>query len=106
MNRGITAAGAPRGTWRGTRRKSEFAARKPIGGFCFIPAMAILSLWWAYKQAIVGLLEIRVWLAVFETVARRCGARDRRRRRFVEHELARLVGISEERIRTSLRRLE
>ncbi len=106
MNRSKEAANAPRGTWRGTRRKSEFAARKPIGGFCFVPAMAILSLWWAYQQAIVGLLEVRIWLAAFEAVARRCGARDKRRRRFVEHELAELVGVSEERVQRALRRLE
>lgn len=106
MNRNKEAANAPRGTWRGTRRKSEFAARKPVGGFCFVPAMAILSLWWAYQQAIVGLLEVRIWLAAFEAVARRCGARDKRRRRFVEHELARLVGVSEDRVRRSLRRLQ
>jgi hypothetical protein len=68
--------------------------------------MAILSIWWAYKRGIVGLLEVRVWLAAFEAVARRCGARDKRRRRFVEHELAELVCVSEERVRSSLRRLE
>lgn len=77
-----------------------------MGGFCFVPAMAILSIWWAYKRGIVGLLEVRVWLAAFEAVARRCGARDKRRRRFVEHELAELVCVSEERVRSSLRRLE
>ncbi len=68
--------------------------------------MAILSLWWAYNQAILGLLEVRVYLAACEALARRCGARDKRRRLFVEHELAKLVGVSEERIRTALRRLE
>ncbi len=67
--------------------------------------MAILSIWWAYKRGIVDLLEVRVWLAASEAVARRCGARDKRRRRFVEHELAELVGVADGRIRSSLRRL-
>ena len=71
-----------------------------------MPAMAILSVWWAYKRGIVELVDVRVWLAAFEAVATRCGARDKRRRRFVEHELAELVGVPEERVRRSLRRLE
>lgn len=94
-----------RGAFRGTRRISEHARKKPEGGFCFIPATALIATWWAYKRGIVGLVDVRVWLAAYEAVARRCGVRGRRRLQFVEHEIAALVGVPETRVRPSLRRL-
>lgn len=95
-----------RGTWRGTRRVSEYARTKPEGGFCFIPAMAVIAAWWAYKRGIIGLVDLRVWLAMFEAVARRCVDRGNCRPRFVEHEIAALVGTSVEHARGSIRVLE
>lgn len=94
-----------RGTFRGTRRISPYARTKPEGGFCFIPAMAILATWWAYKRGILGLVDVRVWLANYEVVARRCGERPNRFPDSVEHELADLVGVSSEQCKASLRKL-
>lgn len=94
-----------RGTFRGTSRNSPYARIKPEGGFCFIPAMAIIATWWAYKARILGLVEVRVWLAFFEVVARRCDDRSNRFPDSVEHELATLVGVSEAQVRTATRRL-
>lgn len=103
---GNRIGGWGRGTWRGTRRKSAFARIKPEGGFCFVPAMALIASWWAYKRSIVKLADLRVWLAIFEVMARRCGDRPRRFPPGVEHELAELTGLSLEVIRSALRRLE
>ncbi|MCC6357379.1 MAG: hypothetical protein IT450_01435 [Phycisphaerales bacterium] len=95
-----------RGTWRGTRRKSAFSQIKPEGGFCFVPAMGLIASWWAYKRGIVSLADLRVWLAIFEVLARRCGVRVNRSFVGVEHELATLVGASADSVATCLRRLE
>lgn len=95
-----------RGTWRGTRRKSEFAQTKPEGGFCFVPAMGFIATWWAYKRGILSLADVRVWLAIFEVVARRCVVQGNRSFSCVEHELAALVGGAADHVATSLRRLE
>lgn len=94
-----------RGALRGTYRNSPYARIKPEGGFCFIPAMALIATWWAYKARILGLVEVRVWLAFFEVVARRCEDRSNRFPDSVEHELATLVRVSETQVRTAIRRL-
>lgn len=95
-----------RGTWRGTRRKSEFAQTKPEGGFCFVPALGFIATWWAYKRQILSLADVRVWLAIFEVVARRCIVQGNRSFSCVEHELAAIVGGDAEHVAASLRRLE
>lgn len=83
------------------------ARRKPDGGFCFIPAKAILRAWLAYRRGIIGLLEFRLWLACFEALARRCSLKAGRRPRYTLKELGTLVGTSSERqLRRSLRLLE
>lgn len=94
-----------RGIARGTYRTSSYARTKPDGGFCFIPAMALIAMWWAYKARILGLVEVRVWLAFFEVVARRCVDQSNRFPDSVEHELATLVEVSETQVRTAIRRL-
>ncbi len=99
-------AGYGRGTWRGTRRKSEFARTKPEGGFCFVPAMGFMATWWAYKRGILGLPDLRVWLATFEVKARRCGNSRNRSFAGVEHEIAVLVQSDVQHVAASLRRLE
>ncbi|MCG3126068.1 MAG: hypothetical protein CHACPFDD_00896 [Phycisphaerae bacterium] len=91
---------------RGTYRQSEYARTKPEGGFCFIPAMVIIGAWWAFRARFVTLGDLRVWLAFFEVVARRCGDRPNRSLNSVEHELIDLVDGSEAQVRTSIRRLE
>lgn len=73
-------------------RKTEHARRKPDGGFCFIPAMAFIRAWWAYKGAIIRLYDLRVWFACFEAVARRCDVAPDRFPRYTFEEIFRLVG--------------
>lgn len=81
--------------------------RKPEGGFCFIPAMAILRAWWAYKAKIIRLLDLRVWLGCSEAVARRCGLQKGRVPKYTLDELHLLVGgVGGEHIRHSLSRLD
>jgi hypothetical protein len=82
------------------------ARRKPAGGFCFISGTALLSAWWAYRRGFVTPLDLRVWLACFEAVVRRCGLPPGRPAHFAQRELRELVGNdSDEEIRRSLRRL-
>jgi hypothetical protein len=83
------------------------SVRKPDGGFCFIPAMAILRAWWAYKAGIIRLVDLRVWLACSEALARRCGLQKGRVPRYTLDELHALVGgVGGEHTRHSLSRLD
>ncbi|MGA2501779.1 MAG: hypothetical protein ABSH20_28900, partial [Tepidisphaeraceae bacterium] len=68
------------------------AQRKPAGGFCFIPARALLTVWLAYRRGIIRRLDLRVWFACFELTARRCGAKTGRFSRYSVPELHDLVG--------------
>lgn len=80
--------------------------RKPAGGFVFITGTALLSAWWAYRSAIITLLDLRVWLTCFELVARRCGAQRGSPRVYTAREAMVLTGSkSENSIRRSIGRL-
>ncbi len=46
--------------------------RKPEGGFQFITVTHLCAVWTAYKHRQIGLIEVRVWWAAQEMVARRC----------------------------------
>lgn len=85
----------------------ESWTEKPEGGYVLIPAMHLLRAWWAYRSGNVRLLDLRVWLASFELVARRCGFAKGRIARYRERELTLLVGsTADEHMRASIRRLE
>lgn len=87
-------------------RKTEHARRKPDGGFRFIPALALMRAWWAYKQGIIRLLDLRVWLAIHETVSRRCGSSPNRFFQYTTEEIRQLVGDHKiASIQTSIQRL-
>lgn len=87
-------------------RKSEHARPKPDGGFCFIPAMALMRAWWAYKREIIRLYDLRVWFACFELVARRCIVAPNRFPRYSFNEVHRLVGgRNSANVQTAVRRL-
>lgn len=87
-------------------RKTEHARRKPEGGFQFIPALALMRTWWAYKQGIIRLLDLRVWLAIHETVARRCKGSKNLFFRHTKEEIQLLVGGAKiASIQTAIRRL-
>jgi len=81
--------------------------KKPHGGFVFVPAMALLRAWWAYRTQIIKLYDLRVWLACFELTARRCRVRHGNKPRYTITELGKLVGgVGAEHLRHSIRRLE
>lgn len=85
----------------------EETARKPLGGFVFISAMALIATWWAYKRRFIDYRDLRVWLACHELVAKRCGAQAGRVPRFSQSEAHHLVGgVGGEHVRKSLARLE
>lgn len=69
--------------------------------------MAILRAWWAYKARIIRLVDLRVWLACHEAVARRCGLPKGRVPRYTLDELHLMVGgVGGEHIRHALNRLD
>ncbi len=90
----------------GTRLAPELAT-KPAGGFVLIPAWAFVAAWWACRTGDLRPLDVRVWLASFEAVARRCAARKGCRAAYTTGELRELTGAGSDRsVRESLRRLE
>lgn len=85
----------------------ETSAKKPLGGFVFISATALIAAWWAYKRRFIDYRDFRVWLSCHELVAKRCGSKEGRAPRFDHREVHRLVGgVGGEHVRASLRRLE
>jgi len=80
--------------------------RKPHGGFCFIHAESVLTVWQSLVCGDLQLRDVRVWLACHEMVARRCRVEPGRRPRYGLEELAELVGSTAiEHVRCSIRRL-
>lgn len=87
-------------------RKSEHGRSKPDGGFCFIPAMALVRAWRAYKDEIIRLYDLRVWFACFELMARRCEVSPNRFPRYTFDEVFQLVGCGDlANVQTAVRRL-
>jgi len=81
--------------------------RIPEGGYILVEAGRILRAWELHHAKIITLLDLRVWLACHELVARRQGAQNRQRANYTHEELARLVSVTAlGRIKGSLRRLE
>ncbi len=80
--------------------------RKPHGGYCIVSTHLLLNAWTAYRQEIIELMDLRVWLACLELLARRCGTQKGRRPRYQTDEIRSLVGGTERRIRIALGRLE
>lgn len=70
-------------------------ARKPAGGYCFIPAGVLLAAWWAFRTEKIRLLDLRVWLACFELVARRCRLQKGRFPRYQWREIQPLTGLAD-----------
>lgn len=80
--------------------------RKPDGGYCIVSAHLLLSAWTAYRQELIELIDLRVWFACLELLARRCCTKKGQRPRYHTAEIRSLVGGSERRIRNALGRLE
>jgi hypothetical protein len=83
------------------------SAPKPAGGYCFINATALVATYTAYRQNIIRLFDLRVWLACHELTERRCALGKGQRPRYKVEELHGLVGgVGGEHLRNSIRRLE
>jgi hypothetical protein len=67
-------------------------ARKPEGGFVFIPVPQICAVWCAYTHGLLHWLDVRVWCAVHELVARRCHCRPGTMPCYTHAELVPLLG--------------
>ncbi|HET8671677.1 MAG TPA: hypothetical protein VFM05_13950, partial [Candidatus Saccharimonadales bacterium] len=48
------------------------ARAKPDGGFRFISVVQLCSVWIAYQAKLISSMDLRVWFAAQEMVARRC----------------------------------
>lgn len=81
--------------------------KKPAGGFCLVPGRALIAAWWGYRAGFLRLYDLRVWLACFEAVERRCGVSANRIPRFDFGEIHSLVGgVGGEHVRKAVTRLE
>ena len=88
------------------KRKSVPLPTKPKGGYQLIPAVRLALAWWAYREKLIRLVDLRVWFAAWEMRARRCRRPAPLPRRFGLGELQGLTGLSHKRLKASLRRLE
>jgi hypothetical protein len=79
---------------------------KPTGGYQLIPVMRLATAWWAYREKLIRLVDLRVWFAAWEMRARRCRRPAPLPRRYGLGELQGLTGLSLKRLKASLRRLE
>ncbi len=68
------------------------AARKPQGGFVLISVVQLCMAWWAYRAGRIRLIDLRVWFAAHELVARRCLLKPGQQPRYTCEELHKLVG--------------
>lgn len=84
----------------------RWIARKPEGGYCLISGTCILATWWALKERIITIRDLRVWLACFELSARRDGAQTKFAPRPTHDELATIAGLRPATVHRSLRDLE
>jgi hypothetical protein len=82
-------------------------ARKPLGGYILLTVQQLCLLWWLYRTRRLQLLDVRVWFAAHEMVARRCQLAPAQVPTYNRRELQTLIGGGRgERLRASLRRLD
>jgi hypothetical protein len=84
----------------------QLKAKKPHGGFRFLLVQQLCLVWWAYRSRLIQLMDLRVWFAAQEMVARRCQLASDQVPDYTPQELHGLVGgVGGEHLRASLRRL-
>lgn len=66
--------------------------RKPEGGFVFLPVAQLCAVWCAYTHGLLHWLDVRVWCALHELVARRCQCRPGTTPCYTHDELVPLIG--------------
>jgi len=86
----------------------EGAERKPLGGFRFITVTQLTMAWWACREGLIRLQDLRVWFACHEALSRRCALERGRKPNFTFAEIRAITGGGggEERTRASIARLE
>ncbi|QDV90741.1 hypothetical protein RAS2_18240 [Phycisphaerae bacterium RAS2] len=85
----------------------DASPRKPAGGFCLVSGTLLSRAWAAYRRGDLHLLDLRVWFACLELVARRCVATKGIRPKYRIDEIRSLVGgAGGEHLRHAVRRLE
>lgn len=65
---------------------------KPEGGFVFLPVAQLCAVWCAYSHGLLHWLDVRVWCALHELVARRCQCRPGTTPYYTHAELVPLIG--------------
>src|SRR5262245_64678974 len=80
------------------------AAAKPEGRFRFIAVEQLCFAWWAYGERVILLMDLYVWFAVHEVVARRCLLKPGQQASYTYDELRGLVGGGRS-VKASLQRL-
>jgi hypothetical protein len=83
----------------------EKAITKPAGGFQFVSVVQICIVWWAYREGLIQLKDVRVWFAAHELLARRCQLKRGQTAVYTYDELKQLVN-REGGVSASLRRLK
>lgn len=78
---------------------------KPDGGFVLVPAWVLVAAWQGVRTGDLRPVDLRVWLATFEAVARRCKARKGCRAAFRVEEFMGLTGCARRTVLESLARL-
>jgi hypothetical protein len=80
--------------------------QRPAGGYVLVRIDDVCRVWAAYRTRRIRLIDVRVWFACHEMVARRCTLADRRSPNFSHDEIHRLVGgVGGEHVRHALSRL-
>lgn len=85
-------------------RKPTTVVSKPLGGFVFISVRQLCRAWVAYQQRNIRIMDLWVWFAAHELVARRCQVKSGQAVHYTEGELTRLVGGTQN-LSHSVRRL-
>lgn len=85
----------------------EGAKRKPVGGFRFITVTQLIMAWWAYREGLIGLQDLRAWFACHEALSRRCTLERGRKPNFTFAEIRAITGGGggEAQTRACIRRL-
>ena len=68
-------------------------AKKPHGGFRLLLVQQLCLVWWAYRSRLIQLMDLRVWFAAQEMVARRCQLAPDQVPAYTPTELHGLVGV-------------
>ena len=70
----------------------EGARAKPTGGFRFITVAQLTMGWWALREGLIQLRDLRAWFACHEALERRCTLERGRKPSFTVGEIQRITG--------------